>query len=140
MDPFRFSHPIRVRYSEIDGQKVVFNAHYLTYVDVATVEYFRHVVGPNFLQLAEEGYFDIALAKITLEFKQPARLDDVIDVHCRVVRLGNSSMHFEYLITRDEEILVRAEAVQVSFDGKTGKSKPIPDDIRAKITAFEKLA
>lgn len=139
MDPFHFKHSIRVRYSEIDGQKIVFNAHYLTYVDVATIEYFRHVVGPNFLQLAEEGYFDIALAKVSLEFKKPARLDDVIDVHCRIVRLGNSSMTFEYLITRGEEELVRAESVQVSFDAKTGKSKPIPDDIRAKIMAFEKM-
>jgi acyl-CoA thioester hydrolase len=139
MKPFRFSHPIRVRYSEIDGQKIVFNAHYLTYLDVATIEYFRHVIGPHFLKLAEEGHFDVALVKVTIDFKQPARLDDVIDVHCRVARLGNSSMNFEYMITRDNDVLVEAETVHVNFDPQTGKSRPIPDDIRTKISDFEQL-
>lgn len=138
MGPFRFSYPIRVRYSEIDGQKVVFNAHYLTYLDVAVVEYFRKVIGPDFLKLPE-GYFDIALVKVSIDFKQPARLDDVIDVHCRITRLGNSSMNFEYMITRDNEVLVEAESVQVNFNPTTGKSQPIPEEIRRKIKAFENL-
>ena len=38
---FKFFFPFRVRYSEIDGQKVVFNAHYLTYYDTAITEFFR---------------------------------------------------------------------------------------------------
>ena len=38
---FKFSFPFRVRYSEVDGQKIVFNAHYLTYFDTAITEYFR---------------------------------------------------------------------------------------------------
>ena len=40
-EQFWFSHPFRVRYSEIDGQGVVFNAHYLTYFDTTITEYFR---------------------------------------------------------------------------------------------------
>ena len=40
-DQFRFFHPFRVRYSEIDGQGVLFNAHYLTYYDTAITEFFR---------------------------------------------------------------------------------------------------
>lgn len=35
VDGYHFSHRLKVRYSEIDGQKIVFNAHYLTYLDVA---------------------------------------------------------------------------------------------------------
>ena len=38
---FNFAWPFRVRYSEVDGQKIVFNAHYLTYFDTAITEYFR---------------------------------------------------------------------------------------------------
>jgi hypothetical protein len=40
-EQFWFFHPFRVRYSEIDGQGVVFNAHYLTYFDTTITEYFR---------------------------------------------------------------------------------------------------
>ncbi len=46
LSDYYFSHPIRVRYSEIDGQKIVFNAHYSTYIDVAVTEYFRTVISP----------------------------------------------------------------------------------------------
>lgn len=35
---YHFYHPLRVRYSEINGQKIVFNAHYLTYLDVAVTD------------------------------------------------------------------------------------------------------
>ncbi|MEC7649574.1 MAG: acyl-CoA thioesterase, partial [Pseudomonadota bacterium] len=38
---FKFAWPFRVRYSEVDGQMIVFNAHYLTYYDTAITEYFR---------------------------------------------------------------------------------------------------
>lgn len=40
-EEFWFHFPFRVRYSEVDAQAVVFNAHYLTYFDTAITEYFR---------------------------------------------------------------------------------------------------
>ena len=40
-EDFRFFFPFRVRYAEVDGQNVVFNAHYLTYFDTSITEYFR---------------------------------------------------------------------------------------------------
>ena len=40
-DDFRFFHPLRVRWAEVDPQGIVFNGNYLTYADVAITEYFR---------------------------------------------------------------------------------------------------
>ncbi|WP_083633391.1 acyl-CoA thioesterase [Alkalihalophilus pseudofirmus] len=134
---FLFSHQVRVRYSEIDGQRIVFNAHYSTYIDVAVTEYFRTVVSPNWLELAENNEFDLVLRKMTLEYISPAKLDDLLDIYCRVVKMGMSSMISEFLIARGEEVLVQAEAVQVCFDHVTRASKPIPHDIKEKIQAFE---
>ncbi|MBU8906946.1 acyl-CoA thioesterase [Desertibacillus haloalkaliphilus] len=139
LSDYRFYHPIRVRYSEIDGQKIVFNAHYSTYVDVCATEYFRNVICERWLELAEENIFDLVLKKITIEFFRPARLDDLLHVYCRVTNVGTKSLTCSFVIARDEEVLVTAEAIQVSYNPKEGRSQPIPDEIKEKILQFEGL-
>ena len=135
----QFSYPIRVRYSEIDGQKIVFNAHYSTYIDIATTEYFRRVLGDRLQQLADDHTFDPVLRKITLEFIKPAKLDDVLDVYCRVTKVGKSSFELSHNIMRNSELLVKAEVVQVNYDMSSGKAKVIPQQIKDALTCFEKL-
>src|SRR5690606_26313100 len=137
MDGYKFVHSLRVRYSEIDGQKIVFNAHYLTYIDVAITEYFREVVRP----LPEGEEFDFVLAKVVLEFKGSAYLDDILNIYCRTVRLGNSSFTVQFAIQRDEtkETIVLAEVVYVSYDVHTRRAVPIPPVVRERIRAFEGL-
>jgi len=49
---FNFLHTLRVRYAEIDGQSIVFNAHYLTYISVAILEYFRNL-DLDYMELAK---------------------------------------------------------------------------------------
>lgn len=134
---YRFAHRLRVRYSEIDGQKIVFNAHYSTYIDIATTEYFRTMLGDHLIELAETHTFDPVLKKITIEFIKPAKLDDFLDIHCRVVKLGTSSFQLKHMITRGDENLVEAEVIQVNYDTASGKAIPIPDDLKKKILLFE---
>lgn len=138
LKPFNFSYPLRVRYSEIDGQKVVFNAHYLTYLDTTITEYFRPILGDNWLE-AYSQTFNIVLVKSTLEFKSPARMDDQLLVKCKVTRLGNSSFTAKFVITRKEANtpLLEAENIFVNVDPKTEKPAPIPDLVREKIRQFE---
>ncbi|MCA0172220.1 acyl-CoA thioesterase [Bacillus sp. RAR_GA_16] len=135
-----FSYPIRVRYSEIDGQKIVYNAHYSTYIDIATTEYFRHVLGDRLQQLAEDHLFDPVLRKITIEFIKPAKLDDVLDVSCRVTKLGKTSVELCHVIMRKDELLVKAEVVQVNYDVNSGRSQVIPEKVKEAIILFEKLS
>lgn len=135
---YRFSHRLRVRYSEIDGQKIVFNSHYLTYIDIAVIEYFREVLGENWLQLSEINNFDIALVHISIDFHQPAVLDDWLTIHCKVSKLGRSSMNTSFLITRNlGESVLSAEAVYVNYNSKEKRSQPIPACIREKIEQYE---
>jgi acyl-CoA thioester hydrolase len=98
MIDYRFSHRLKVRYSEIDGQKIVFNAHYLTYIDVAVTEYFQEALHVYF-----DSSFDFVLAKSTLEYKRPAYLNDWLTVWCRMEKVGNSSMTMNCMITRNDE-------------------------------------
>lgn len=135
---FPFVHTLRVRYAEIDGQKIVYNAHYLTYLDLAFTEYFRHLG----IAFVEADPFDTSLVKATLEYRRPARLDDLLDVHVSLPRLGNTSFTGRYRIyphgrTAADEVHLEAEIVYVSVTPQ-GRPTPIPDWIRERIAAFER--
>ncbi|WP_404329668.1 acyl-CoA thioesterase [Mesobacillus maritimus] len=136
---FRFSHRLKVRYSEIDGQKIVFNAHYLTYLDVAITEYFQEGLEMDVMSLAEQGEFDFVVAKTTLEYKGSARLNDWLNVWCRTSKIGNSSMTMEFQIIREEEStpLLEAEIIYVSYNPLTQMKQPVPGFVRERIEKFE---
>jgi YbgC/YbaW family acyl-CoA thioester hydrolase len=69
---FRFADPLRVRWAEVDMQKVVFNGHYLMYVDTAMGNYWRALALPYEQTLAAlDG--DLFVRKSTLEYLAPAR-------------------------------------------------------------------
>ncbi|MBI4572635.1 MAG: acyl-CoA thioesterase [candidate division NC10 bacterium] len=135
---FRFACPIRVRYSEVDGQGIVYNSRYLEYVDVALTEYFR-ALGFQYQEMVEQHGFDPSLVKATLEFKRPARFDEVLLVHARVVAIGRASFSMDYEIVREEggEQVASAQIIYANFDKTTQGSRPVPDAIRRRIEAFE---
>src|ERR671921_2717985 len=90
---FRFLDRLRVRWAEIDAQKIVFNAHYLTYFDTAVAGYWRALAMPYAETMAALGG-DMFVRKATVEYLGSARYDDVLDIGMRCARIGNSSMSF----------------------------------------------
>jgi acyl-CoA thioester hydrolase len=135
---FWFFHPFRVRYSEIDGQGVVFNAHYLTYFDTTITEYFRALGYDQFADAKATG-IDFHVVKSLIEYKAPVLFDQELDVGARVARIGNTSLTFElaiYLKDRDEA-LVTGEIVWVYTDQNSHRPVPIPKSIRDLIATRE---
>jgi acyl-CoA thioester hydrolase len=126
-DQFRFFHPFRVRYSEIDGQGVLFNAHYLTYYDTAITEFFR-ALGYDQYADAQKSGVDFHVVKAVVEYKAPIRFDWDLDVGARVAKIGNSSMTFELAIFRkgENDLLASGEIVWVNTDQTTHRPVPIP--------------
>jgi YbgC/YbaW family acyl-CoA thioester hydrolase len=143
-DDFRCAHQLRVRWAEIDMQKVVFNAHYLTYIDTAIGEYWRQIGLPY-----PEGYVDryaadLYLRKAIVEYLGSARYDDRLSVLCRVLSLGRSSMTMRFEIWRDEPAhpspLVTADLVYVNVSVATMRPDALPEDLRARVRAYERIA
>ncbi|MBM7660143.1 acyl-CoA thioester hydrolase [Bacillus mesophilus] len=137
---YRFTHRLKVRYSEIDGQKIVFNAHYLTYLDIAVSEYFEEGLKLNMQELTANNQFDFVVVKSTLEYKSSATLGDWLNVSCCMKSMGRSSFTMAFKITReeDQELILLGEIVYVSYDSHTKSSVPVPDFIRERIGRFEK--
>ena len=83
---FKFAWPFRVRYSEVDGQRIVFNAHYLTYYDTAITEYFRALPYDYMGQVERTGE-DYHTVRTLVEYQQPIEFDEDIEVLVRTSRL-----------------------------------------------------
>jgi YbgC/YbaW family acyl-CoA thioester hydrolase len=135
-DEFRFYHRLRVRWAEVDMQKIVFNAHYLMYFDTAITDYWRALAMP-YAEGMELLQGDLYVVKATVEFHASAHMDDMVDVALRCEHIGKSSMRFKGAIFRGEEHLISAELVYVFADPATQTSRPVPDALRAMLLGFE---
>ena len=133
---FRFLDRLRVRWSEIDAQKIVFNAHYLTYFDTAVAGYWRAMAMP-YAETMDYLHGDLFVRKATLEYQASARYDDVIDVGMRCARVGTSSILFRGAVFRQDELLVSCELVYVFADPQAQASMPVPQQLRDVLQAFE---
>ena len=109
---FRFFHRLRVRWAEVDMQKIVFNAHYLMYFDTAITDYWRALAMPYEESMVRmEG--DLYVVKATVEFHASAHADEQIDIALKCSRIGNSSLTFTGAIFRGDEHLITGELIYV---------------------------
>jgi len=130
MSRFRFF--LRTRYSECDAQKVVFNARYADYTDVACAEFFRAI---GYEEQMRSGELDYQLVKQTTEWRAPARYDQVLEISVRVHNIGTTSMTLttEFRIADEERVIVTVETVYVHVDHNTLQKTPIPTALRAAL-------
>jgi YbgC/YbaW family acyl-CoA thioester hydrolase len=133
---FRFFHRLRVRWAEVDMQKIVFNAHYLMYVDTAVADYWRALALPyeEAMHLLDG---DLYVKKATVEFNASARMDDRLDIGLKCGRIGNSSMAFSAAIFRGDELLITCELIYVFADPVSQTSRPVPVLLREILTGYE---
>ncbi|WP_312782273.1 YbgC/FadM family acyl-CoA thioesterase [Acidovorax temperans] len=133
---FRCMHRLRVRWAEVDMQKIVFNAHYLMYIDTAMSEYWRALALPYEATMHILGG-EMYVKKATVEYHASAKLDDTLDVGMRCARIGNSSCLFEAAIFCGDRLLVTGELVYVFADPATQTSTPVPAALRAMLEGYE---
>jgi len=130
--PFRFL--LRVRYQECDAQKIVFNARWAEYIDLASAEYTRALFGSVDPDVSG---IDWRLVRQTIEWKASGHYDDVLEARVRTVRVGTTSFTLvtEFVRWPDDAILVTAETVYVATHPITGAKQPVSDDHRRKFEA-----
>ena len=135
---FNFYYSFRVRYSEVDAQGIVFNAHYLTYFDSAMTEYLRHI-NYNYVQEVEDRNEDFHTVKTLVEYKHPIKFDQIIDVCIKVKKIGRSSLTFYIEIHPNEKdfMLASGEVIWVNADQSTHKSAALPEVLCLKIRDLE---
>ncbi len=130
--PDPFVHRIRVRYAEVDGQGVVFNAHWLTYCDDACTRFMESLGFGAGFWISE---FDVMLVRAQLEWSAPARFDDWVDVEVAPVRLGTKSFDLRYRARVRGEVACVATITYVSITPGDNASVAIPPRVREALEA-----
>jgi acyl-CoA thioester hydrolase len=133
---FAHAYRIRVRWSEVDPQSVVFNARYLDYADVAVTEYWRAVREAG---LWDSGPLECHVAKAEVNFRKPIRADEELDLMARTSRFGTTSMTtlVEIHGADAEDLRASVELVAVHIDLSDNRPRPLPDVVRTALSQFD---
>lgn len=122
--PFRCEVP--VRYGEVDMQGVVFNAHYLAYIDEAMSQWLRSVGYPY-----GEGDWDFMVRHADLDWRGSATYGDLLQIDCNVDRWGETSFRVHFVLGVGDEVIVDAHLTYVGIDARTKVKQAVPADFRA---------
>jgi acyl-CoA thioester hydrolase len=127
---FKFRLPVQVRFRDLDSLKHVNNAVYLTYLEIARIEYWKALkfepVRPSML-----------LARIEIDYLKPVLLGDRVEVVVRVSEMGSKSFVMAFEILANGTVAAKGSSVLVWFDHAANVSVVIPDSARAIIQGFE---
>jgi len=133
---YSFSTDVRVRFADTDAQGIAHNASYLVWFEVGRVEYLRaHAGGYQALR-------DLGIEALVLEsfcrYIVPARFDELLHVHARVVGLRGARFRFEYSIVRDDGTeMAEGWTAHACVDAKTFKPTRVPDWLADAIASAE---
>ena len=135
---YKFFHRFRIRYSEIDGQGILYNAHYLTFFDQGITEYLRALPYDYKAETARTGH-DFHTVKTLVEYAKPVEFDEEVDVCVKVGRIGRSSIRFDFeMHGRDvEDFRTSGEVVWVYTNQTTHKTAPVIEDLVAGLVGLE---
>src|SRR5262245_21201874 len=129
----KFRYFLRVRYQDCDAQRVVFNARYGDYIDLACSEFLRAALPTP--RDVFDGTFESQTVRQVIEWKAPARFDAVLEVSVSASRVGVTSftLCFELRRAGDGEPLVSSETVYVHVDPETFRKRAIEPRMRAAL-------
>ena len=131
---------IQIRFKDLDQLGHVNNANYLTYFELARVEYFKACMQSEAIDWKKNG---VILAKVEMNYKIPILLDDQILVYTWVSRIGNKSFDMDCSMVKvvegNEIEVALGKAVIVCIDYQTNMTIPVPKLWIEKIEAFEKF-
>ncbi len=129
-------HKVKVRYSEIDCQRIVYNSHYLTYFDISISELLDDLFDQDaYIKETNNEFHTVA---VQMDFKSPARLNDQLEVYSSIKKVGNSSLIFYQEIYKEGsvELLNSAEIIWVHTNQAEMKAATIPEDLRKKFDKY----
>ena len=128
-----FCYLLRVRYSECDAQKVLFNGRYSDYVDIAAGEFTRAIWG-NYNDTLSKG-IDNQVVSYSIEWQGPAHFDDVLAVRVKPSKIGNTSysLQVDFYNYDNQKMIASAQIVYVMVSVGEHEKMAIPDEMRKQL-------
>jgi len=129
-DSYRFWTPVTIRFSDQDPLGHVNNCAYAAYIEAARTMFLGHLLTPQ-----SEPDIDFSLASLKIDYLKEMRYPGTVDVGGRVLRLGNKSITTGFGVFLGTDCVATSISVNVFFSTRKRVSTPIPDDVRARLTA-----
>ena len=127
-----FSHRLDVRFRDCDPMGHANNAVYLTYLEQARLAHWRSLWGFG----SRRDVPGVILARAEIDFRRPARYGDTLEIRIGLAAIGRTSFTYEYEIVDEAgNAVATAKSVLVMYDYAAEKPMPIPEEIRAQLTA-----
>jgi len=128
---------VRVRYAETDQMGVVYHGNYAQYFEMGRVEWLRNL-GLSYSVMEKQGVM-LPVVSLTMNYKKPARYDDLLTVRTIFKKQEGVKIEFDYEIYNEAgELLTIGNSVLVFVDMKTGRPVLPPDYVRESINSIEK--
>ena len=131
-----FSHPIRVYWEDTDAGGVVYHAQYLAFLERARSEWLR-ARGKGQELLRREHDLVFAVRAMQVDFRQPARLDDVLEVSVVLVECRRASLVLAQAIRRDGALLLDAQVRVAALGAGDFRPRAVPDALYAELKSLE---
>lgn len=123
-----------VEFNHCDPAGIVFYPRYFEMTNSLVENFFADVVGHSYAAMMDAGQ-GVPTARLEVNFKLPSRLGDKLEWRLHVARAGGSSVSFVATATVGAEQRLTADLTLVWVEA--GKPTPWPDDMRAKLVAFQ---
>ena len=125
---------LRVRYGETDQMGIVYYGTYPDYLEQGRTEWLR-ALGFSYRKLEEEGIM-LPVIRLEIDYRQPARYDDLITVTTSLRKTPAFKIEFDYEIhDQDGQLLVSAYTALAFVNKESGKLMRAPDYLLARMTA-----
>lgn len=137
MDGYKLVSEVPVRFSDTDAMGHVNNANYLSYLEIARVDYLRKVTG----RVRVED-FGVIIARVEIDYKSPVLHNETLLVGCRVSEIGGASIKMDYRVEAkaDGRLVCEAKSVMVTFDYALNRPVRVTDEWREKMEAFDGIS
>ncbi len=120
--------PLRVYWEDTDASGIVYYANYLRFIERARSDLLR-LAGVRQDAIWTEHGVALTVRACAIDYFRPARLDDVIEVHSRILELKGASVRARQSVWRAGEELVRAE-VRIACIDRAGRARRLPEPVR----------
>jgi len=123
---------VRVRYAETDQMGVVYHGNYAAYFEMGRVEWLRNL-GLSYKEMEQAGVM-LPVVSLTMNYKKPARYDDLLTVRTILKKQQGVKIEFDYEIYNEAaELLTTGYSMLVFVDMKTGRPVSPPEYVKAKL-------
>ena len=131
-----FSWPTRVYWEDTDAGGVVYHAQYVAFLERARTEWLR-ARGKGQQSLREELDLVFAVRAMRMDFRQPARLDDALDVTVSLRQCRRASLVLAQTVRRDGLLLLDAEVRVAALGASDFRPRAIPDPLYDELKSLE---